>query len=309
MDVFSNARTFCGKKVVDFDIKKTIRNLEKSVYRLRLHHDKENGRCMEKLLDAFAQTSLATNVQEMIIGLWETDGSSNQLIIHKLVALKETFTQLRALFIGDIQSVETEISWIQQSDVSPLWAAYPDLEHFQVRGGNHLSLGTLNHAHLKTLIIEAGGLPPNVIQEVSNAQLPDLEHLEIWLGSDSYGFDSKIEDFETIINGGKFPKLNYLALKNSIIQDEIAIKIAHSTILDQIEILDLSMGLLSDVGAQALLDSPKVKNLKFLNVERNYMSDKMAKKIKALGTKVKVTGQKTPDDIYGKEFRYVEVSE
>lgn len=309
MAIRSNLSTFCGKTVVDFNIKKSIRNLKKSVYRLRLDDDVATRTNFEALFDAFSQTRLAPNVQEIIIGLWDGDVEydSNQFVIEKLVALKDTFKQLKALFIGDITYQESEISWIPQSDMSPLWATYPNLEHFQVRGGKNLSLGALNHTRLKTLIVQAGGLPPNVIQEISNAQLPDLEHLEIWLGSDYYGFDSKIEDFETIINGGKFPKLKYLGLKNSIIQDEIALKIANSTILDQIETLDLSMGTLTDMGAQALLDSPKIKNLKFLNLNHHYMSDDMMEKLKASGISVSVDNQKASED--DEESRYVEVSE
>jgi len=86
----------------------------------------------------------------------------------------------------------------------------------------------LKHKNLKTLVIQTGGLPPNVVQDIANADLPNLEKLELWLGDDNYGFESSIEDFDAIINGGKFPKLTYLGLKNSNIQDEIAIAIAKS---------------------------------------------------------------------------------
>ena len=53
---------------------------------------------------------------------------------------------------------ESEISWIEQSDVSGIWNAYPELTHFQIRGGNGLSLGRIDHPNLDTLIVEAGAL-------------------------------------------------------------------------------------------------------------------------------------------------------
>jgi hypothetical protein len=160
---------------------------------------------------------------------------------------------------------------------------------------------------LKIIIVESVGVSKNIIQEIANAQLPDLEHLELYLGH--YGFNNTIEDLESIMNGGKFPNLNYLALKNSYIQDEIALKIANAPILDQIEILDLSLGLLTDVGAQALLESSNVKKLKLLNLEYNYISNEMAEKMEVLGIEVRVGGQKIPDVHDGKEYRYIDVIE
>ena len=310
MSIGSNLSTFCGKKVVDFDITKSVRNLKKLVYRLRTDYD-TGADGMPKLLDAFAKTRLAPNVQELIIGLWDGDSDyeSNQFLIEKLVALKDTFKQLKALFIGDITYSESEISWIKQSDISPIFSAYPNLEHFQVRGSENLSLGSLALPRLKTLIVETGGLPKNVIQEISNAQLPDLEHLEVWLGSDQYGFNSTIEDLETLISGSKFPKLKYLGLKNSILQDEIALKIINSPVLDRIEILDLSMGTLTDIGAQALLDSPKVRNLKLLNLNHHYMSDEMMSKMKASGIQVSIEDREDGYEYDGEISRYVEVGE
>jgi hypothetical protein len=76
--------------------------------------------------------------------------------------------------------------WIQQCDVSPLFAAYPRLEHFCVRGADGLSFGALRHDRLKSLIIQSGGLGANVVREVA-ADAPELEHLELWLGDENYG--------------------------------------------------------------------------------------------------------------------------
>ncbi len=45
------------------------------------------------------------------------------------------------------------------------------------------------------------------------------------------------------------------------IGDDIAQAIAHAPILDRLEVLDLSQGIISDVGAEALLASPKVNKV------------------------------------------------
>lgn len=306
--ISSNRDTFCGKTVVDIIFEDGIKDLDKNVYRLRLDYDAlDSGEKMDDFIQNFAEAPFASKIEELIIGQWDYDSShDSSIVVNKLVELKDTFKNLKALFIGDITGEEMEISWIVQSDVSPIFAAYPNLEFLQIRGGTDLGLSQLKHSNLKTLIIQTGGLPPNVVNDISNAELPNLEKLEVWLGSDAYGFESKIEDFENIINGGKFPKLMYLGLKNSIIQDEIAIKIAQSPILDQLHTLDLSMGVLTDKGAQALLDSPKIKQLTHLNLNHHYMSDSMMEKLRGLGISISMDDQ---EDVEDEDDRYVEVSE
>src|SRR5262249_2977768 len=133
-------------------------------------------------------------------------------------------------------------------------------------GGNNLSFGNIQHDHLKELVVQAGGLPPSVIHEVGAAKLPNLEHLELWLGEPNYGGDATAEDIAPLLKPNVFPKLRYLGLKNSEIQDEIAGVIAMAPVLNQLEVLDLSMGTLSDAGAKALLGSPAIKKLKKLDL-------------------------------------------
>lgn len=308
--ISSNLDTFCGKTVVDIIFEDGVKDLDKNVYRLRLDYEAlDSGEKMDDFIQNFAEAPFASQIEELIIGQWDYDSShDSSIVVNKLVELKDTFKNLKALFIGDITSEEQEISWICQSDLSPILAAYPNLEFLQIRGGVGLGLSKLHHEKLKTLIIETGGLPPNVVNDISNAELPNLEKLEVWLGDDNYGFGSKIEDFENIINGGKFPKLTYLGLQNSIIQDDIAVKVAQSPILNQLDTLDLSMGILTDVGGQALLDSPNVKKLKHLNLNHHFMSDDMMTKLRGLGISVSLNATRDYDDD-DDDYRYVEVNE
>ena len=43
------------------------------------------------------------------------------------MALADRLPALEALFLGDITFEQQEISWIQQSDISPLFLAFPRL--------------------------------------------------------------------------------------------------------------------------------------------------------------------------------------
>ncbi|RYD78589.1 MAG: DUF1427 family protein, partial [Verrucomicrobiaceae bacterium] len=200
------------------------------------------------------------------------------------------------------------ISWIQQSDVSSLFHAYPELEHLRIRGSNELSLGRIKHDKLKSLTIETGGLPVSVIREVFAAQLPALEHLELWLGTDNYGWDGSIEDLRPIFTGNLFPSLKYLGLRNSKVADAIATELVSSPVLTRIEVLDLSLGTLSDDGGAALAGSEAVKKLRKLDLHYNFLSAEMQAKLQALPIEVDVDRSDT-DPNADDDDRYVAVSE
>jgi hypothetical protein len=310
MTVDAHAETFAGLPVVDFAKGKGIAAPDKKAYRFSIDYDEaEAGVKFTDLLDEYLSDPSASDTVALVIGAWEgvADMSQNSApIVEALVAAQERLPKLRGIFLGDITYEESEISWIEQSDVSPLLAAYPDLEHLRVRGGNNLSLGGLKHAKLKELIVEAGGLSANVVREVVGSELPELEHLELWLGDDGYGWDGSLADVEPVLAGALFPKLRYLGLKDSIIQDEIAAAAAKAPVTERLETLDISMGTLSDVGARALLESASVAKLKKLDIHHNYIPADLLEKLKGLGPEVDASdseGETDPDD------RYVEVAE
>ena len=308
MTVSSHLQTFLNKKIEDYSPENGIGNPAQTVYRISVDYEEaENGDSLEGKIEAFAKDPKVGEVTELITGSFDFESASTtEGIINKLVELKDRFVNLKAIFIGDITYDESEISWIQQSDIGPLLKAYPKLEHLQVRGGTTLSFSTLQHEHLRTLIIETGGLPPNVVKEVNEARLPNLERLELWLGSDNYGFESTIDDFAPLLSGSLFPELRHLGLMNSEIQDEVTIAITQSPVLGQLKVLDLSMGSLSDKGAQALLDSPGIRKLDFLNLRHHYLSEEMMAKLKTLGIRINMDDQEEADE---EDERYAEVTE
>ncbi|MFC6593146.1 STM4015 family protein [Deinococcus lacus] len=226
-----------------------------------------------------------------------------------LIAAREQLPKVHALFIGDITYEECEVSWIQNTDLSPLLSAYGNLTHFGVRGGSGLSLGQLDLSELVELQVQAGGLSAEVVREVMKARLPKLEHLELYLGTDNYGATSSVDDLTPLLDGTLFPRLKYLGLKNSDYQDAIAQVIADAPALDGLETLDLSMGTLSDEGGQALLGSERVKTLSKLDLHHHFMSDEMMQKLEGLGIEVDVSEQEESDEDDGEVWRYVALGE
>lgn len=325
MAIGENLTTFAGRAVKDWSADNGIKDPAGVAYRLGITYDEgEEGIDLPGKLAEFLDDPKAAQVEALVIGAWQADDSSasSAPLVEALAAARDKLKSLRHLFLGDITSEENEMSWIVQSDLSPLLEAYPNLEHLSVRGSQDLSLGSPRHAKLRELVIQSGGLPPGVVHEIAAAELPALEHLELWLGSPGYGGDTTVEDLAPLLKGDRFPRLKYLGLKNSEIQDDIAAVIANAPVLERIEVLDLSLGTLGDDGAKALLASPVLSGdpalfsgktaaprLKKLDIHHHYVSDDFVKALKKLGIEVDAGEKQEPDNWGGEEHRYISVSE
>ena len=309
MAIYEHTRHFAGTSIANWEPETAVPDPIGKPFRIGVSYDDDEGAWFD-LFDAFLSGPEAAETTALIVGMWDQgDGGDSEAVVEAIVAARDRLPSLRAIFLGDIVSEEQEISWIEQSDVSPLFAAFPDLEHLCVRGGNGLSLGALRHAKLRSLVIQSGGLSRNVVAEVAAAELPALEHLELWLGDENYGGNTTAADLAPILAGDLFPRLSYLGLRDCKVADEIAAAVAAAPVLEKIRILDLSLGNLTDIGAAALLASPAVARLEFLDLHHHFLSGEMQAKVKALGIKVDLSDVQK-EDRYGDEvYRYVAVSE
>lgn len=226
----------------------------------------------------------------------------------KLVDNKDSLPKLRALFLGEMEQEDSEISWIEQGDITTVINAFPLLEDLRVRGGSITWAGS-EHSHLKKLVVETGGLPAEALAGILSSKFPELEHLEIWLGTDEYGWTGNADNVKPLLFDNPFPKLKTLGLKNCDHQTEIAQLAAQAPILDQLESLDLSLGVLKDAGGEAILASEKMKGLKSLNLSHNFFSDEMIARLKSSGLNVDVSDQEESDDYDGEVYYYVAVGE
>jgi hypothetical protein len=262
-----------------------------------------------QLLDDFLQDPASAKVSALVIGQWGASTDSADLVVNALAERAGHLPNLRALFLGDIAGAESEISWIAQTDLAPLWKAFPALEHLHVRGSNHLSLGRVVLPHLKTLILVSGGLPARVVHEVCEAQTPALEHLELWLGAEDYGGDSALNDVRPLLDGALFPRLTYLGLRNCEYVDAIAQNLGMAPFLARLRVLDLSLGTLSDAGGEALLQAVSLRHLERLDLHYHYLSAAMMARLQALGSFIDVSEPQEADEEDDEVHRYVAVSE
>jgi hypothetical protein len=259
-------------------------------------------------LRALVDSDWAGSVRALVLGEWG-DSYERGAPIGKLVKSADRLAGLRALFIGEMISEECEISWIHHRDITPLLQAYPGLEILRVRGSEGLELAPLRHEALRELAFESGGLPGHIVRAVGECDLPGLSHLELWLGTDEYGGDADSEDLSGVLAGTWLPALRYLGLRDAEIADEVASALASAPVVARLETLDLSLGVLSDVGGAALLSGQPLTHLRRLDLHHHYLSDDMAQRIGdelgSAGVEVDVSDGQDDDD----GDRYIAVSE
>ncbi|WP_198139190.1 HEAT repeat domain-containing protein [Crocosphaera chwakensis] len=214
--------------------------------------------------------SQASEIEALYCGL----GSEGQYLfgqyLEAICDAKDQLPNLKALFIGDDAQRQFRESYLDVFDIRPFLEAYPKLEVLQVSGSFFvypLECEGFRHENLKTLIIETVDLSNYNLTQICNLDLPMLEYLEIWLGIKIYSIDNELD---SLFLGKSFPNLKYLGLKSAGPADIIAEKIINSSLLDRLLILDLSMGCLTDEGANLLRNFPKIEKLHTLDISENY---------------------------------------
>lgn len=292
---------------IDYRIGKGLDRPESTIFRLSVDYDDEHS--FEDLFAAFLKEPQLSEVRALSIGMW-TDVLSDAVDTPSrlLIEAAEKMPQLEALYYADVEQEESEISWIELPDLAAVAHAFPNLEVLRIRG-SHLRLEQLHHDKLGALIIESGGTSKETLADICAAKLPALQHLEIWIGVEDYGWDGSIADIEPLFETGRFPSLRHLGVMNAKEQDEIARAAAQSDLVQGLDSLDLSMGVLTDAGARYLLQSDAVRNLKSLNLRYHFMSDAVVLKFQDLGPAVNTSGQNEPDRDDDEVYFYTEVSE
>ncbi|MFE0684357.1 STM4015 family protein [Streptomyces sp. NPDC058961] len=273
----------------------------------------------EEWPEAFARFLAAVDsrrVRALIVGAWsDVYEKAPDAVIEALVAARDQLPALRGLFLGDIVVEECEISWIVQGDVSPLLAAFPHLAEFGVRGGNELVFPAVRHERLRALTVETGGLPVAAVRGIAGSDLPALASLDLWLGTSEYGGDCQVSDLAPILAGDRLPGLRRLGLRNSEIQDDICRALASAPVVARLEDLDISMGVLTDDGAAALLSGQSLTHLTSLDLHHNYVGpelrDRLVTTLEAAGVRVDAGegDAESDEEEDGTVWRFVAVGE
>jgi hypothetical protein len=280
---------------------------------MKFYVDYDEKETLVEKLEAYIAEHGCYELPALTIGNWTDSYEQSPVdIIEYLVQNKVKFPNLKKIFLGDIDSEECEISWINHTDAGPLVYQFK-LEELIIKGATDLRLESVISDTLKKLTIISGGMSTELIEDIISAELPNLEHLELYLGVDEYGFDGNISTLESFMKRRNFPKVKYLGLKNSEIADEICEKILASDMLQGLEVLDLSLGTLSDTGAKVILENmDKLSQLKTLDLTYNYVSDELLEEIDAKGKALNIEVLSSKEDVYmddDDDYRYPYITE
>lgn len=312
---FSATTEFLNKKVKTWALGDELPiKLDEFCVRLSVEPYEDNYIPFPEYFKKFVESCDISGLDTLLIGSWgEPYDDTSKLVVDSLVEHSQLFTKLKHLFIGDLQLEESEVSWIQQSDISRLYDAFASLKTLKIRGGEGLSLNVLKHQTLERLIIETGGMDKSIIEQINRAELPNLSHLELWLGDEDYGCNIETADIKALLGtlNNRFPKITHLGLCNYYQSDDLAELISENGIPTSITTLDLSKGNLSDRGAQALLNSDKLSHLITLDLHHHYLSNSMMDKLSdaKLAPNVDLNDQNVGDEDDGEIYRYIFVAE
>ena len=262
----------------------------------------EQGKGPKNVVEDILADKEFPDLTELVIGCWGNPWEENcQEVINGIVANAGRFSHIEKLFLGDMNFEECEVSWIMQGDYSGLWKAMPQLKELTIKGSTNLTLGAIQHENLESLTIICGGLGKDVLEEISRAKLPNLKKLLLYIGIDDYGFDGNADTVREMLAASDFPKLTYLGITDSEIQDELTEVVLESKYIRQITTLDLSNGTLTDKGGELLLEKiPGLPNIEKLDLHYHYLSDEMMEKLENLSLDVDVSEQEEADEWDGK---------
>ncbi|WP_428965150.1 STM4015 family protein [Micromonospora fluostatini] len=309
--IVSHLSSFAGLDVVPFDPGMALpEELPPVAWRLEVEDFDADPEEFAALVAAFRAEVPAEAVQAIVLGEWGSTYES-PAPLGLLVEAAGEWTALRHLFVADLISEQCEISWITHDDLTPLLRAYPELTTLWVRGGHELRLEPLRHDGLRELVVQTGGLPGSVSRAVAGCDLPGLRRLDLWLGRPDYEGDTTVDDLAEVLAGSRLPALRHLALCNAEDADEVTRAVADAPVVRQLEVLDLSKGVLTDVGGEALLAGQPLTHLRRLDLSHHFLSEECAARLVAAlpGVDVDVSDRQEVQVYGAREYRFTAVGE
>lgn len=275
--------------------------------KLSCPEDADTDAAVPDILELLLRHPSGRFLAELVIGMHGSFDSGLEDVVRTLA--EHGAPALRMLHLGDFEYPDqSEISWFEVGDVSALWPAAPRLAHLIVQGAS-IRLGAIAHPALARLEIRTGGLPADAARAIATMQCPRLAHLDVWYGEENYGGDATIDDIAPLLARTDLPALRHLGLRNSELTDELCARLPRSPLLKQLAVLDLSMGTLSDDGAQAIAaHADAFRHLAEIDVSRTYVTPAGLAALRAIGPQVIASEMRDGED-EGEGYRYVAVGE
>ena len=289
------------------------------IYRVRLSHDDyalDADRKEGQVADETPTAELLKLAFDHPSGRYITElnlmsnGDPNEDDLQDLLDLvgKKAPSTLRKIVIGD--NVD-QISWHHTGSLTKMWKGVPNLQILEIESGD-FDVGAMDAPNLERAIFVTGGLSKACGKHIATAKMPKVKHLEIYYGTDNYGGTCTLKEVAPLLERTDLKNLTYLGLKNSEFANDIAKAVVGSKLVRQLKVLDLSLGTMTDEGAQALADGKAaLKHLEVLDLTRNYLTKAGIKLVAGLCKKVITDRQEKADDGDGDDeiYYYTAVAE
>ncbi|MEJ7599016.1 MAG: TIGR02996 domain-containing protein [Kofleriaceae bacterium] len=266
------------------------------IHYVRLSHDeyqdgdtKFDGQIAEVLSTALDHPS-ARFVVEFA---FQSNGDPNEADLQDVIDVlaEKAPPSTRKLTFGD--NVD-QISWHHTGNLNALWARIPNLQTLEIETGE-FEVGTMHAPALERAIFITGGLSASCGRGIATAHMPNIRHLEIYYGDENYGGTCKIDDVMPLLERDDLTQLRTLGLKNSLFANDIARMIGSARCLPGLLTLDLSLGAMTDEGAQFLAEgAPRLAHLKTLDLRRNFLTAAGIALVKNLCPEVITDAQEEP---------------
>lgn len=142
-------------------------------------------------------------------------------------------------------------------------------------------------AGLHALRIRTEFLSASALEVITTARLPQLTHLELWLGhwpdsvteawadgTQYFGGSTSPSNLEALLEGTHVPALRHLALTNCAWQSDLLLAVLESPVLRQLQTLDLCCSFLDSEDVRCILDrGPSLAHLQRLDLSQNQIFD------------------------------------
>ncbi|NVB39587.1 hypothetical protein G6O69_17225 [Pseudenhygromyxa sp. WMMC2535] len=272
-------------------------------------YDHEHVDVSALLTYALAHPS-AKFLRELDLGITDLEADEGYAPCIRALVEHGPMPSLRRMTIGDFQyPEESDISSVIVDDIGPLWPLLPKLEMLELQGA-FIELRHPRSARLRKLVLHTGGLPGEAAESLAEAELPALEHLEVWFGTDEYGGTCNANHALGILQNPRFTKLEHLALANADFADELAAALAAQLrfpgLPPALRSLDLSMGTMTDAGAELLLPIAELlRRLGALDLSQNFLSPAMVSRLRLALPNARLDDQKQGEE----GWYYVSVGE
>jgi len=279
----------------------------KSAHVATSRQDEEDGLELAQVLGALLALPSARFLRGLALGCPSVHEQGVLQAIHEALEHAGVRPTLRELSF-ETDEEEEMLSWTHAGPLRHLAMLYPRLRSLRVHaGGFELSDGA-EFAQLRELILQNCSLSADNLAGLQATRWPSLERLELWAGGRSYGVTLTADDVLAALRPELFPKLVHLGLANLEFTDELCRRLPESALMAQLTSLDLSMGTMTDAGAEALLaHAPRLQHLERLSVRSNYLSSEAIASLASLNVHVEADDQREAED--GSEYRYAAVGE